>query len=85
MAKYDQKYFFHSYHKISITAAPRPPLLIAATLVNESAPTGRAAQRLSSGSRYLYVTLLFLTEPLLNCVKLNRADCTRKSDTESTK
>ena len=34
---------FHRERNGFITAAPRSPLLIAATLVNESAPTGRAA------------------------------------------
>ncbi|KAK0152211.1 hypothetical protein N1851_006398 [Merluccius polli] len=39
---------FHRGRKRRVTAALRSPLLIAATLVNESISTGRAAERLSS-------------------------------------
>jgi hypothetical protein len=39
---------FHRGRKRRGTAAPRSPLLIAATLINETISTGRAVERLSS-------------------------------------
>ena len=56
-----------------VTAASRSPLLIAATLVNESISTGPGGAA-PQPQRYLYVAFYFLCEPLLNCVNLNRAD-----------
>ena len=72
---------FHRGRERCVTAASRSPLLIAATLVNESISTGRrgaSQQRPRSGApppqRYLYVAFHFRREPLLNRVNLNRAD-----------
>ena len=68
---------FHRGRERCVTAASRSPLLIAATLVNESISTGRrgaSQQRPRSGApppqRYLYVAFHFRREPLLNRVNL---------------
>ena len=64
---------FHRGRERRVKAAPRSPLLIAATLVNESISTG-APRNVSQPQRYLSIVFYFWREPLLNRVNFNRAD-----------
>ena len=65
---------FHRGHKCRGMAAPRSPVLIAATLMKPSPPgaqlivSAASRERLSAPQRYHSIALLFLTETLLNRV-----------------